>query len=160
MRLIIIDQEMEQALDDRAHFAALYGDVPIERLELVRGVVEQTLLYQEVIDATEPWCGYLCARPEDGVLIGSGGFKGVPDEAGTVEIAYYIFADFEGAGLGLATARTLFEVARDAGASAVVAHTLPEPSASTSILTRLGFERMGDRMDPEDGLVWRWERDA
>jgi len=160
MRLIIIDQDMEQALDDRAHFAALYGEVPQERLELVREVVEQTLSYQETIDATEPWCGYLCSRPEDGVLIGSGGFKGIPDRTGAVEIAYYTFAPFEGAGLGRATATALCALARDEGASVIVAHTLPEPSASTSILEGLGFGRTGELTDPDDGLVWRWERPA
>jgi len=160
MRLIIIDQEMEEALSDRTRFCALYGEVSEEHLDLVRGVVEQTLSYQETIDATEPWCGYLCARPEDGALIGSGGFKGVPDPSGAVEIAYYTFPEFEGAGLGGATARALCEMAREQGSSSVVAHTLPEPSASTSILKRLGFERMGEATDPDEGLVWRWERSA
>lgn len=160
MRLIIIDQEMEEALNDRARFCALYGEVSEDRLDLVRGVVEQTLMYQETIDATEPWCGYLCARPEDGALVGSGGFKGVPDESGAVEIAYYTFPGFEGAGLGGGTATALCEMARVEGSSTVVAHTLPEPSASTSILTRLGFERKGEVTDPDEGLVWRWERRA
>ncbi len=38
------------------------------------------------------------------------------------------------------------------------AHTLPEPSASTAVLTKAGFERIGTVEDPEDGTVWRWER--
>ena len=39
------------------------------------------------------------------------------------------------------------------------AHTLPERNASTSVLTKAGFELLGAVVDPEDGLVWRWERD-
>ncbi len=38
------------------------------------------------------------------------------------------------------------------------AHTLPAPNASTRVLAKCGFERTGEVEDPEDGLVWRWER--
>jgi hypothetical protein len=38
------------------------------------------------------------------------------------------------------------------------AHTLPQINASTRILTKCGFDRIGEMIDPEDGLVWRWER--
>jgi ribosomal-protein-alanine N-acetyltransferase len=40
----------------------------------------------------------------------------------------------------------------------VRAHTLPNPNASTRVLTKCGFHRVGEVIDPEDGLVWRWER--
>jgi len=40
----------------------------------------------------------------------------------------------------------------------VRAHTLPEANASTRVLTKCGFQRIGEVIDPEDGLVWRWER--
>ena len=40
------------------------------------------------------------------------------------------------------------------------AHTLPERNASTSVLAKTGFEFMGAVVYPEDGVVWRWERDA
>ena len=39
----------------------------------------------------------------------------------------------------------------------VGAHTLPTPNASTRVLTKCGFERIGEVEDPEDGLVWRCE---
>ena len=39
----------------------------------------------------------------------------------------------------------------------VVAHTLPEPSASTTVLTRCGLVRTGELVDPNEGLLWRWE---
>jgi hypothetical protein len=41
-----------------------------------------------------------------------------------------------------------------------IAHTLPEENASTRALRRNGFLFAGEVMDPEDGLVWRWERRA
>mgnify|MGYP006144882195 CR=1 FL=1 len=40
----------------------------------------------------------------------------------------------------------------------VIAHTLPELNASGVILTRNGFTRTGEVIDPDDGPVWRWER--
>ena len=39
----------------------------------------------------------------------------------------------------------------------VRAHTLPEANASTRVLTKCGFRFIGEVIDPEDGLVWRWE---
>jgi RimJ/RimL family protein N-acetyltransferase len=40
----------------------------------------------------------------------------------------------------------------------VRAHTLPELNASARALTKCGFKRVGEVVDPEDGLVWRWEK--
>jgi [ribosomal protein S5]-alanine N-acetyltransferase len=40
----------------------------------------------------------------------------------------------------------------------VRAHTLPERNASTRVLQKLGFDRIGEAVDPEIGRVWRWER--
>ena len=40
----------------------------------------------------------------------------------------------------------------------VRAHTLPEPNASTRVLAKCGFRYIGEVIDPEDGLVWRWEK--
>jgi hypothetical protein len=31
-------------------------------------------------------------------------------------------------------------------------------NASSTVLRRCGFERAGEVIDPEDGLVWRWQR--
>ena len=39
----------------------------------------------------------------------------------------------------------------------VFAQTLPEESASTSILRKLGFRLLGRVEHPEDGPVWEWE---
>ena len=39
----------------------------------------------------------------------------------------------------------------------VIAHTLPEPNASTRVLVKNGFRNAGPVLDPDDGRVWRWE---
>ena len=40
----------------------------------------------------------------------------------------------------------------------VRAHTRPEANASTRVLAKCGFRRVGEVINPEDGLVWRWEK--
>jgi hypothetical protein len=41
----------------------------------------------------------------------------------------------------------------------IVAQTLPEETAPTSILKKLGFALAGSVDQPEDGTVWKWELD-
>ena len=55
-------------------------------------------------------------------------------------------------------ANALFAYAVDGGATLVIAHTAPTANASTRVLAKCGFEFRGDVVDPDDGLVWRWER--
>jgi RimJ/RimL family protein N-acetyltransferase len=43
---------------------------------------------------------------------------------------------------------------RDAANNEIAA----EENASARVLTKCGFRRVGEIVDPEDGLVWRWER--
>jgi RimJ/RimL family protein N-acetyltransferase len=65
----------------------------------------------------------------------------------------------EGRGYATEAAAALVDFAqRDARVRVVRAHTLPERNASTRVLTKCGFELRGEVIDPEDGLVWRWER--
>jgi RimJ/RimL family protein N-acetyltransferase len=91
-------------------------------------------------------------------LVGTCSFKGPPAD-GEVEIAYYTFAGFEGRGIGTAMGRFLLEEAsKMPGVSKVVAHTLPENSASTRILEKIGM-RFEDVTEEDGAAVWRWELD-
>lgn len=111
------------------------------------------------IDAPPPWGGYLAADADTGELLGTCGFKGGPDADGMVEIGYGTFAPHEGRGVATAMAARLVEIAAgEVEARIVRAHTLPEINASGCVLTRNGFTRIGETVDPEDGRVWRWER--
>ncbi len=66
--------------------------------------------------------------------------------------------EYRGAGLATAAARRLVAAAEQSGdVRRVVAHTLAAPGPSTAILQRLGFVRVGEAVDPEEGSVWRWE---
>lgn len=62
-----------------------------------------------------------------------------------------------GRGIATAVVRELVARARAAHVDLVVAYTLPATSPSTSVLRRCGFVQAAEVVDPDDGLVWRWE---
>jgi len=111
--------------------------------------------------APDPWIhGFTIVHRETGAAVGNWAFKGPPN-AGRVEIAYGIDEAYRGRGYATQAARALTDFALDStGVEIVQAHTLPEENASTRILRRTGFAYVGEVVDPEDGLVWRWERRA
>ena len=121
-----------------------------------RDVLTQTVDLLTRDPRPQPWGSYLAFDGE--AAVGLCAFKAAPDEAGTVEIAYMTFPAFEGRGHATAMAAALIRTAFAAGAPLVIAHTLPQENASTRALLRNGFGFAGETIDPEDGLVWRWER--
>lgn len=105
--------------------------------------------------------GFSLVHTESGAKIGDCGFKGPPDADGVVEIAYGVAPDHQGKGYATEAAAALTSYAFSSGRVRVVcAHTLPTPNASTRVLTKCGFKHLGEVIDPEDGLVWRWEKRA
>ena len=110
----------------------------------------------------DPWVlGFHVVDTRSHALVGSAGFKGEPDDGGVVEIAYGIDEAFRGLGYATAAARALVDFAfADPRVRLVCAHTLPAAGASVRVLEKCGFSRVADVIDPEDGLVWRFERRA
>lgn len=108
----------------------------------------------------DPWVhGFAVVHLDSRSVIGSASFKGPPDEEGAVEIAYGIVPGYQGHGYATEAAAALVAFAFGSGRARLVrAHTLPTPNASTRVLVKCGFERVGEVVDPEDGLVWQWER--
>ena len=108
---------------------------------------------------TNPWQhGFFIVDREQNRIVGTAGFKGPPDSDGTVEIAYGVAPEYQGRGYATEAAKALVEFAlADDKVKIVRAHTLPEPNASTRVLTKNGFRHLGEVIDPEDGRVWRWE---
>ena len=103
--------------------------------------------------------GFSLVHLETDTVVGTCGFKGPPTADGVVEIAYGVSPDYQGKGYATEAAQSLTDYAFSSGKVRVVrAHTRPEPNASTRVLTKCGFRRSGEVIDPEDGLVWRWER--
>lgn len=137
--------------------SSLGGFSPGDHAALVEQLIEQTIRHFGG-EPTAPWQAYLAADPVRGVVIGTCAFKAPPDAERRVEIAYFTFPGFEGQGYATAMAGALIALAREASSDVrVIAHTLPEENASGSVLRKVGMWRTGEVVDPEDGLVWRWE---
>jgi [ribosomal protein S5]-alanine N-acetyltransferase len=111
------------------------------------------------IHGSDPWrLGFGVIDKESRTVIAAASFKGPPDTAGMVEIAYGIVPSFERRGYATEAARALVDYARkNEAVRKIIAHTMPEANASTRVLTKCGFTFAGEVMDPEDGRVWRWE---
>jgi RimJ/RimL family protein N-acetyltransferase len=111
--------------------------------------------------SADPWThGFSLVHRDSDTVVGMCGFKGPPDADDVVEIAYGVSPEYRRKGYATEAAQALTDYAFSSGKVRVVrAHTLPEPNASTRVLTKCGFRRIGEVVDPEDGLVWRWEKD-
>lgn len=125
------------------------GEVSIQWLEQLRAA-----------RGPDNWTfGFAVIIPTVDQVIGSAGFKGPPNADGMVEVAYGIVPTWEGKGCATAALGKLIAFASGDGRVRLLrAHTLPENNASTRVLTKNGFTKLGEVMDPEDGRVWRWER--
>jgi ribosomal-protein-alanine N-acetyltransferase len=108
----------------------------------------------------DPWIhGFTLVHKNSGAAVGLCAFKGPPDAAGMVEIAYAIVPEHQGKGYATEAAAALVGYAFGSDQVQVVrAHTLPLVNASTRVLAKCGFQKLGEAIDPDDGLVWRWER--
>jgi len=150
-------------IESEERFEQSFGLAPAEGLRgfFVSDDVSPDWLAQlRASSSADPWVhGFAVAHEESQSVIGSVGFKGPPDEAGMVEIAYGIVPAFQGQGYATEAAASLVAFAFGDGRVRIIrAHTLPELNASTRVLEKLHFACLGEVVDPEDGLVWRWER--
>jgi ribosomal-protein-alanine N-acetyltransferase len=109
--------------------------------------------------SSDPWIhGFAIVHQSTRQTIGSCAYKGPPDSAGMVEIAYGVDPSHRGRGYATEAARALTSHAFSyPDVRTVRAHTLPHENASTRVLTKCGFTFAGQVIDPEDGPVWRWE---
>jgi RimJ/RimL family protein N-acetyltransferase len=110
--------------------------------------------------AGDPWAlGYAVIERASGVTVGGCSFKGPPDAEGVVEVAYGVDAPYRAGGFATEMTEALVAFAfTDGRVSRVRAHTKPDNAASARVLEKCGFRPIGDVIDPEDGLVRRWER--
>lgn len=109
-------------------------------------------------DPVDPWRhGFSIVHRDRGCAVGKCAFKGPPAE-GVVEIAYGVDPEHQNKGYATEAAGALTTFAFSHDVDAVCAHTLPEANASTRVLTKCGFQHVGQVIDPDDGPVWRWEK--
>jgi RimJ/RimL family protein N-acetyltransferase len=106
-----------------------------------------------------PWTlGFTLLTRAGDTVIGTCGFKGPPGPDGMVEIAYGIAPEHQGQGYATEAAEAMVVYAFASDRVRIVrAHTFAADNASTRVLVKCGFQPAGEVIDPEDGLVWRWE---
>ena len=110
----------------------------------------------------DPWVlGFAVVQWDGGTVVGTAGFKGPRSVDGVVEIAYGVAPEHQGKGYATQAAQALTAFAVASGRVRVVrVHTRPGPNASARVLEKCGFRNLGEVIDPEDGLVWRWEKEG
>lgn len=148
---------LDALVNDPDGFAGLIGSPVPDGWPEFPEAIAVTVEYLNTASAAErPWSMQFFIDDATGALIGSGGYTGPPSDR-TVEIGYEVAPAFRGRGFGAAAARALVERAFDGDeVDHVIAHTLPGPNGSTGVLESLGFRRVGERDDPDAGVVWGW----
>lgn len=101
-----------------------------------------------------PWIGYFIEVGDE--LAGSCGFTS-PPEQNKVELAYWVFQEFEGRGIATEACKKLVEKSISANPNVIItAKTAPEINASVAILKKNGFQYEGVVQDHEIGDAWLW----
>ena len=110
--------------------------------------------------APDPWkFGFAVVHEIDNIVIGMCGFAGPPDSDGLAEIAYSVAPAYQGRGYATEVATALVDYASRSGrVKSIRAYTLPQINASGRVLEKCGFKKVGEVLDAENNLVWRWER--
>lgn len=94
------------------------------------------------------WNWYILLKDDAGqgpVLVGGAGFKGPPQADGLVETGYSILPQYQNRGYVTEAVRALLAWAFEhPEVSMVIAHAMAEPNPSVRVLTKLGFQCVGD----------------
>jgi predicted acetyltransferase len=98
---------------------------------------------------SQQWGSRLIVRRRDGLVVGTLGFYGPPDETGRVEIGYGLVPSARGEGL-ITDALALVVPAALATGATVQAHTEADNLASQAALVRAGFRATGQRNAAEE----------
>jgi RimJ/RimL family protein N-acetyltransferase len=89
-------------------------------------------------------------------MIGQVGYHGPPAN-GSVEMGYTVFPAHRGRGYATEAVEGLMEAARSRGVGRFVLSIAPGNAPSLAVARRLGFKRVGQHIDEEDGLEYVFE---
>ncbi len=106
-----------------------------------------------------PWLlRAIVLRQGDQPAIGHINFHGPPDEGGVPEVGYSLLPEFRGKGYAVEAVRGLFDWAHgEHGVSRFRASIAPDNERSQNLVAKLGFTKVGEQWDEEDGLEWVFE---
>lgn len=151
--------------------ALVAGDLPAANaaagMELSEFLVAESWLWRIRLDqirddpASAGWIARAAVAEPEGVVVGHGGFHGPPDADGTVEVAYSVDPRHRRRGYGRAMLAALLErVDADPEVCAVRASIRPDNAASLATIAGSGFRKVGEQLDPVDGLENVYLRDS
>ncbi len=102
---------------------------------------------------------FLAIEKASNEIIGSAGFHDFPDEEGMIEIGFGIVPEKQNQGFGTELLIGMWKMICLRPDVQNLRYTVsPENKSSTHIIKRMGFEKVGEQMDPEDGLESIYEK--
>ena len=107
------------------------------------------------------WYTWVYISPVMNRLLGTGGFKGAPDDNGQVEIGYSMLTSYREQGLATEGVKALLDWAyRHDSVKHVIAHTRDDRDASHRVLEKAGFHQTRQYQDEDEGFgVIAWSHD-
>ena len=122
------------------------------------GVPSSMRIAQLEADPEElPWLVRALVLRTEGRAVGSAGFHAPPSD-GMAELGYAILAADRRKGYAREAVIGLMDWARGTGrVSTFRAAIAPDNRASQALVASLGFVRVGEQIDPVDGLEWVFE---
>ncbi len=94
-----------------------------------------------------------------GEVVGLCGFKAPPSSDGEIELGYGVAESRRRRGHATAAVGAVIELTRhNPAVRAIVALTAIDNFASQRVLEHNWFERVGTRVDPDDGEVFLWRK--
>jgi [ribosomal protein S5]-alanine N-acetyltransferase len=104
------------------------------------------------------WGFYYIVEADAGQVIGAGGYKGAPDDSGSVEIGYSVVPERRRRGFAReAVDGWLAHAFADRRVRRVIAHTLVELEPSIAVLRSAGFSFVGVGNDPQEPAAVQYE---
>lgn len=159
LRLIACDESVFEAIFESDEALAKYLDIIITESAFEFGDAPIRSAYDKIIDnpAEKTWWMYLVIHKNDKKLIGTCGYKGLPNEEGEVEIGYGIMEGYRNQGYATELSKALIDRAFDqSNVVSVLAHTLAEENASVKVLKKCQMQFVKELIDKEDGKIWKW----
>jgi len=153
-------EQLAWYLDEYQKFSLEVGKTSrVILTKVLQRAIRMKLEKMEGMDSKDhPWITYWLIRYlKDGIGIGMLGFKGVPDNAGVVEIGYGIDPSYQTRGYTTEAARRLIKWAfDDTRCQRVIApDTRKDNIASNRVLEKLGMEIY---QTTKDGFSWALDR--
>jgi RimJ/RimL family protein N-acetyltransferase len=103
----------------------------------------------------------LAVTKSDREIIGSAGFHDYPDEQGMIELGYGIVDQMQRQGFGQELLLGMWRMIIKREDVKILRYTVaPDNGPSVHIVEKYGFEKVGEQIDPEDGMELIYEQSS